>query len=77
VIARVMSKFAAAYTDAPAEWYDFLSWGVAKGAGAPVDDVMTSRQAPKLARRSLPQEGWEGAAAWTPASAACNAASLV
>jgi hypothetical protein len=31
VIARVMSKFAAAYTDAPAEWYDFLSWGVAKG----------------------------------------------
>jgi hypothetical protein len=31
VIARVMSKFAAAYTDAPAEWYDFLSWGVAQG----------------------------------------------
>ena len=31
VIARVMSKFAAAYTDAPAEWYDFLSWGVARG----------------------------------------------
>jgi hypothetical protein len=31
VIARAMSKFAAAYTDAPAEWYDFLSWGVAKG----------------------------------------------
>jgi hypothetical protein len=31
VMARVMSKFAAAYTDAPAEWYDFLSWGVAKG----------------------------------------------
>jgi hypothetical protein len=31
VIARVMSKFAAAYTDAPAEWYDFLSWDVAKG----------------------------------------------
>jgi hypothetical protein len=31
VIARAMSKFAAAYTDAPPEWYDFLSWGVAKG----------------------------------------------
>ena len=31
VMARVMSRFAAAYTDAPAEWYDFLSWGVAKG----------------------------------------------
>ena len=31
VVARVMSKFAAAYGDAPAEWYDFLSWGVAKG----------------------------------------------
>ena len=31
VIARAMSKFAAAYTDALAEWYDFLSWGVAKG----------------------------------------------
>jgi hypothetical protein len=31
VIARVTNKFAAAYTDAPAEWYDFLSWGVAKG----------------------------------------------
>ena len=31
VIARAMSKFAAAYTDAPPEWYDFLSWGVTKG----------------------------------------------
>ena len=31
VIARVMSKFAATYTEAPSEWYDFLSWGVAKG----------------------------------------------
>jgi len=31
VFARAMSKFAAAYTDAPPEWYDFLSWGVAKG----------------------------------------------
>ena len=31
VIARAMSKFAAAYTDVPAEWYDFLSWGVTKG----------------------------------------------
>jgi hypothetical protein len=31
VIARAMSKFAAAYTDAPPEWYDFPSWGVAKG----------------------------------------------
>ena len=31
VIARVMSKFAAAYTEAPTEWYDFLSWGVANG----------------------------------------------
>ena len=28
--ARSMSKFAAAYTDAPAEWYDVLSWGVVK-----------------------------------------------
>jgi hypothetical protein len=31
VIAGAMSKFAAAYTDAPTEWYDFLSWGVARG----------------------------------------------
>ena len=31
VIARVMSKFAAAYTEVPSEWYDFLSWGVVKG----------------------------------------------
>ena len=31
IIARVMSKFAAAYTEAPSEWYDFLSWGVVKG----------------------------------------------
>lgn len=28
VIARVMSKFAAAYAEAPSEWYDFLSWGL-------------------------------------------------
>jgi len=31
VVARVMSKFAAAYTEVPSEWYDFLSWGVVKG----------------------------------------------
>jgi len=31
IIARVMSKFAAAYTEGPSEWYDFLSWGVVKG----------------------------------------------
>ena len=31
VVARVMSKFAAAYTDVPSEWYEFLSWGVVKG----------------------------------------------
>lgn len=31
VIARAMSKFAAVYTDAPSEWYEFLSWGVVKG----------------------------------------------
>ena len=31
IIARVMSKFAAAYTEVPSEWYDFLSWGVVKG----------------------------------------------
>ena len=31
VIARVMSKFATAYTEVPSEWYDFLSWGVVKG----------------------------------------------
>ena len=30
-IARAMSKFAAVYTDAPSEWYEFLSWGVVKG----------------------------------------------
>lgn len=31
VVARGMSKFAAAYTEVPSEWYDFLSWGVVKG----------------------------------------------
>jgi tRNA threonylcarbamoyladenosine modification (KEOPS) complex Cgi121 subunit len=31
VVARVMSKFAAAYTEVPSEWYEFLSWGVVKG----------------------------------------------
>jgi hypothetical protein len=31
VIARAMSKFSAAYTEAPSEWYEFLSWGVVKG----------------------------------------------
>ena len=31
IIARVMSKFAAAYTEVPSEWYEFLSWGVVKG----------------------------------------------
>jgi len=32
IIARVMSKFAAAYTEeVPSDWYDFLSWGVVKG----------------------------------------------
>jgi hypothetical protein len=31
VIARVLGKFAAAYTEVPSEWYDFLSWGVVKG----------------------------------------------
>ena len=30
VIARAMTKFAAAYTEVPSEWYDFLSWGVAR-----------------------------------------------
>ena len=31
VVARVMSKFAAAYTEVPSEWYECLSWGVVKG----------------------------------------------
>ena len=31
VVARVMSKFAAAYTEVRSEWYEFLSWGVVKG----------------------------------------------
>jgi tRNA threonylcarbamoyladenosine modification (KEOPS) complex Cgi121 subunit len=31
VVARVMSKFAVAYTEVPSEWYEFLSWGVVKG----------------------------------------------
>ena len=31
IIARAMSKFVAVYTEAPSEWYDFLSWGVARG----------------------------------------------
>ena len=31
VVARVMSKFAAVYTEVPSEWYEFLSWGVVKG----------------------------------------------
>ena len=31
VVARVMSKFAAAYTEVPSEWYEFLSWGGVKG----------------------------------------------
>ena len=30
VIARAMRRFAAAYTDVPSEWYDFLSWGVVR-----------------------------------------------
>jgi hypothetical protein len=42
VIARAMSKFAAAYTEAPSEWYEFLSWGGRQGAlaDASVDEVM-------------------------------------
>ena len=31
IIARVMSKFFAAYAEVPSDWYDFLSWGVTKG----------------------------------------------
>jgi hypothetical protein len=35
IIARVMSKFAAAYTEVPSEWYDFFRGGSSRGIGQP------------------------------------------